>query len=178
MKIRLTFTEEHIALIKALDFKKIDFMEIMNTFPGVDREESVVDRWDETTGKPLAINSLRVGDLMERYHISIDSVYGIDTFNPWGGTYLWEQISYIIGIRDHAVGGTDEDPDGPKFTDEDMEHMRDLDTYIIGNLPYIEQILHQFCTEGIQPGVTYWAYDHQLIWHRADEDDVKGSKAR
>lgn len=169
MKIKLKFTDEHIALIRALDFKKIDIREIVDRFSVVDDEVSVVE-----DGRVV---EYRVGDIMDRLHIDSDNLYGIDNFNLWGGTYIWEQMAYILGIYDRVIESTKEDPDGPKFPEEDMEHMRDLDCFIVSNLVYIEQILHQFCTEGIQPGVTYWAYDHQLIWHRADEKDKPNDRA-
>lgn len=150
MKVRLTFTNEHIALIKALNFTKFD-----------------------------------------------DSHYGIDNYNIWGGTYIWEQMAYILGYQNAMVPSTMEDPTGPKFyksvwtgldengkrvvvTDKEegeklgfeeidvLEHFKDLDSYMITNLTYIMDILLQFCTEGIQPGVTYWAYDYQRIWHKEE----------
>lgn len=166
MKIKLKFTDDHIALIRALDFKKIDIREIIERFSVIDQEVAIVEGDTQV--------EYRIGEILDRFHIEPDNVYGLDNFNLWGGTYLWEQIAYIIGIYDHVIESTKEDPDGPKFPEEDMAYMKDLDCFIISNLLYIEQILHQFCTEGIQAGVTYWAYDHQLIWHRADEnDDIK-----
>ena len=55
---------------------------------------------------------------------------------------------------------------GPRYPDEDMEHMKDLDSWFITNLSNIMEILIQFCTEGIQAGVTYWCYDYQHIWYK------------
>ena len=150
MKIKLNFTNEHIALIKALNFTKFD-----------------------------------------------DSHYGIDNYNIWGGTYIWEQMAYILGYQGAIIPSTMEDPTGPKFYDlvytgidkngkriitldeneakelglESMnvlEHLRDLDAYMITNLKHIMDLLLQFCTEGIQAGVTYWAYDYQSIWHKEE----------
>lgn len=150
MKIKIKFTDEHIALIKAFNFAKFD-----------------------------------------------DSHYGIDNYNIWGGTYIWEQMAYILGYHGAIVPSTIEDPTGPKFyktvwtgLDENgcrfvsvdkpqdttgleemdvLEHMKDLDSFMITNLPYIMDILLQFCTEGIQAGVTYWAYDYQRIWHKDEQ---------
>ena len=150
MKITLNFTDEHIALIKALNFTKFD-----------------------------------------------DSHYGIDNYSLWGGTYLWEQMALILGYQGAIIPSSIEDPTGPKFyktcytgLDENgrrvittnkeeaeklgmteidvLEHLRDLDSYVITNISYIMDIVLQFCTEGIQPGVTYWAYDYQRIWHKED----------
>lgn len=150
MKIKLNFTNEHIALIKALNFTKFD-----------------------------------------------DSHYGIDNYNIWGGTYIWEQMAYILGYQGAMIPSTMEDPTGPKFyelvytgidengkriitLDENeakergleqmnvLEHLRDLDAYMITNLKHIMDLLLQFCTEGIQAGVTYWAYNYQGIWHKEE----------
>lgn len=160
MKIKLTFTEEHIALIKALDFNQIDFAEILKSYDQYNHRTRM-----EVRGETV---DCTVGDVLEKYHIGIDSIYGFDNFNLWGGTYLWEQIAWIIGIHDHAYPETLEDPAGPKFPPEDMEHMIELDSFIVTHLKHIIDLLLQFCTEGIQPGVTYWCYDHQNIWHKED----------
>lgn len=129
MKIKLTFTPDHIALIRALNFEKFD-----------------------------------------------DNHYGLDNYCLWGGTYIWEQIAFILGIHDHAYPETLEDPTGPKFPPEDMERMRDLDSFMVEHLQHIEEILHQFCTEGIQPGVTYWCYDYQRLWHKEEAPKQEPSK--
>jgi len=150
MKIKLNFTDEHIALIKALNFTQFD-----------------------------------------------DSHYGIDNYSIWGGTYLWEQMAYILGYQGAMIPSTMEDPTGAKFyetvytgIDENgkrvvvvdkeegeklglepinvLEHLKDLDAYMITNLKNIMDLLLQFCTEGIQAGVTYWAYDYQGIWHKEE----------
>ena len=122
MKIKLNFTNEHIALIKALNFTQFD-----------------------------------------------DSHYGIDNYNIWGGTYIWEQMAYILGYQGAMVPSTMEDPTGPKFYETVYTGiLRDLDAYMITNLRNIMDLLLQFCTEGIQPGVTYWAYDYQRIWHKEE----------
>ena len=137
----------------------------------------------------------RIGDILDRFNIGIDNVYGFDMYNLWGGTYIWEQMAYILGYQNAMIPSTMEDPTGPKFyktvwtgldengkrvvvTDKEegeklgfeeidvLEHFKDLDSYMITNLTYIMDILLQYCTEGIQPGVTYWAYDYQRIWHK------------
>ena len=164
MKIKLTFTEEHIALIKAMNFSQIDFEEILKSYDQYNiRTRILLPNGGE--------EDCTVGDVLEKYHIGIDSVYGFDNFNLWGGSFLWEQIAWIIGIHDHAYPDTLEDPTGAKFPPEDMEHMIELDSFIVTHLKHIVDLLLQFCTEGIQPGVTYWCYDYQNIWHK--EEDKK-----
>jgi hypothetical protein len=158
MKIKLTFTEEHIALIKALNFEKIDVNDIIKSFEQYNEKVIYVKNNNKVEAT--------LGDILNEYRINIDSIYGVDNFNLWGGTYIWEQMAYILGIQDHVIKGTEEDPTGPKYPDEDMEHMKELDMFILTHLEHIFQLLLQFCTEGIQPGVTYWCFDYEKIWHK------------
>lgn len=189
MKIKLKFTEEHIALIKALNFAKLDIREIMNYYNFIDKNITLVEDFEGRKVK----NSMTVGEFMDKYHITIEGLSGFDTFNLWGGTFVWEQMAYILGYQDAIIPSTKEDPSGPRFYDnvyttigEDgrrvvsleerdgfekvdvIEHFKDLDTFMITNLENIMDLLLQFCTEGIQPGVTYWAYDYQRIWHKEE----------
>ena len=158
MKIKLCFTDEHIALIKAIQFEQINFNEIIKSFSQYDTKVLMGHTEDD-------IKECSLGDILDKYRIEIDSVYGIDTFNLWGGTYVWEQMAYILGLNEHVIEGTEADPTGPKYPDEDMEHMKDLNSFIITHLEHIFEILLQFCTEGIKPNVTYWCYDYERIWH-------------
>lgn len=209
MKIKLTFTDEHIALIKAMNFGNLDVREIMNSYNFVDRNMYVLEptERDEDMVKSytpaeimagleyrkLVCNNYRIGELLDKNHVALDGLFGFDTFNLWGGTFLWEQMAYILGYQDAIVPSTKEDPSGPKFyetvytgLDENgkriisleeheglekmdvIEHLKDLDSFMVTNLTYIMDILLQFCTEGIQKGVTYWAYDYQRIWHKEE----------
>ena len=211
MKIKLNFTNEHIALIKALYFGNLDIREIMNSYNFVDRNLYVLESNETDEGKSknyrlseilaglesgrMVCNHYRIGDLLDKNHVALDGLCGFDTFNLWGGTFIWEQMAYILGFQGAIIPSTLEDPDGPKFYDEVytgidengkrivsvdereglekinvIEHFKDLDSFMVTNLPYIMDILLQFCTEGgIQPGVTYWAYDYQRIWHKEEE---------
>lgn len=122
-KIKLTFTDEHIKLIKCLRFEKIN-----------------------------------------------ENIYGIDNYALWGGTFIYEQMAYILGYADKVIKGSECDVDGPKYPDALIAHFNDLDGFIVDNLQYIEDILHQFCDKGgIKPDTTYVAYDYEGIWHTEDE---------
>ena len=98
-----------------------------------------------------------------------DEHYAIDTYDLFGGTYLYEDMAFILDYMDKVIPGTMEDADGPKFDDETLKHLNELDSFIVENLQNIEDILHQFCTEGIQPGVTYWCNPSEGIWHKEEK---------
>lgn len=99
-----------------------------------------------------------------------DEHYAIDTYDMFGGTYLYEDMALILGYMDKVIPGTMEDADGPKFDDETLNHLNELDSFIVENLQNIEDILHQFCTEGIQVGVTYWCNPSEGIWHKEEKE--------
>lgn len=103
--------------------------------------------------------------LLKEFKIThINDVYvGFDTFNPYGGSYLMENLAMILGNFDKAIEGTEKDYDGRKFGLELEQEMLKLHMYLIDNFEYILSILIQFASEGIKPG-TYTALDYQLIW--------------
>jgi len=82
------------------------------------------------------------------------------------GSHLLEDMSMALGIFDRAIKGTEDDPDGRAFNDEDTEYMLGLHKYIVDNLYYIETLIHQYVTKGgIEVGV-YKAKDNDLIWEK------------
>lgn len=97
-----------------------------------------------------------------------DEYFAIDTYDMFGGTYLYEDMALILGCMDKVIPGTMEDADGPKFDNDTLNHFNELDSFIVENLQNIEDILHQFCTEGIQSGVTYWCNPTEGIWHKEE----------
>lgn len=107
-----------------------------------------------------------------------DSRYGFDNYCLFGGTFLYEQMALILGVADQVIPGTEESVYGPQYPDELMERFNDLDAFIVTNLPYIIDILTQFCTEGIQTGVEYWCNDMERIWHKKEEKEDKKSRKR
>jgi hypothetical protein len=98
-KIKLTFTDEHIALIKALNFSQIDVNEIIKSFEQYNKEvliindpdkfyENVKDVQTKIINKdtsPSMLNPIKsgveeisIGEILYRNHIDIDNIYGID----------------------------------------------------------------------------------------------------
>lgn len=165
---KISFNEDHIKLIKALRFGKIDtsfFVEAMDHGTEVtkitDNKYKVGHLLKSANGEFVKIDSSIKISLPQEGN---DNLYGIDTLNLWGGTYIYEDMALILGMTDKIIEGTEEDPTGAKFDDETMEYFNELATFIIENLVDIESILHQFCTEGIKVGVTYVCKPNENIW--------------
>lgn len=98
-----------------------------------------------------------------------DSRYGIDNYNLFGGTFLYEQMALILDKADQVIPGTEESIYGPQYPDEIIDYFNELDSFIVANLPYIIDILTQFCDEGIKPGVEYVCVDRERIWKKNEK---------
>lgn len=115
MKLKITFNEDHIKLIKNL-----------------------------------------------RFH-DFNTKVGIDKFDVFGNSRLWEDMARILGVFDHVRPETIEDWDGAKFDNETTDRLRELADFLGDNILEIEEILHQHCDEGIKIG-TYTCLDNVRIW--------------
>lgn len=94
--------------------------------------------------------------------------YGLDLNSLYGGSYVNEDISYILGKYDEHVPGTEESAEGPRFPEELENHFSELHSYILENLGDIEEIVHQFVGKGgITPG-TYVSRNNQHFWTREE----------
>ena len=93
-----------------------------------------------------------------------DKHYGLDTYGLWGGTYLYEQMANILGYQDKVITETIESNLGARYEKEYEERMMEYDSFILENLVFIEEILHQFCDKGgLKPGI-YSCIDYVRIW--------------
>lgn len=93
---------------------------------------------------------------------------GFDLNSLYGGSFLLEDISYILGCYDKHIEGTEDKATGPEFETELMDHMLELHEYIMNNINLIEEIVHQFIGKGgITPG-TYSCDRFDHIWKRED----------
>lgn len=90
--------------------------------------------------------------------------WGIDLNSIYGGSFLLEDVSYIIGVYDQHIPGTEENAMGPEFPQDLEEYMYGLHMYIWENLNYIEDIVHQFSIKGGVTSGTYKCKDYERIW--------------
>lgn len=86
-----------------------------------------------------------------------------------GGTHLLEDMSFALGMHDRYIKGTEEDPDGVAFSEEDTNMMMDLYNYVSENLFYIETLIHQFSVKGGISKGTYKCIDSELIWEKESD---------
>lgn len=90
--------------------------------------------------------------------------YGINYSEFYGPGFLFERIALILGKYFDYIPGTEEDPDGAKYSEEFTDYMWELHSYIQDNIDSIEELVHQFVNKGgLVPG-TYTCKSYEHIW--------------
>lgn len=97
-----------------------------------------------------------------------DNMSGFDTYDLYGGTYLYEDMAFILGKFDQMIPGTENNPMGRQFPEELVKYFKELDEFIIENLSDLENIVHQFIRNGLKPGI-YETIDYEQIWKFKEE---------
>lgn len=85
------------------------------------------------------------------------------------GMHLMEDMAMALGIYDRAIKGTEDDPEGRAFSDEDTEYMLSLHKYVIDNLYELETLIHQYVVKGGLEATVYKAKDNELLWVKEEK---------
>ena len=80
-------------------------------------------------------------------------------------THILSDVALILGLKDKAIKGTENDSDGEAYPDDVEKYMLETYKYVSENLFYIETLLHQMATVGLSPG-EYICRDNELIWEK------------
>lgn len=104
----------------------------------------------------------KVTDETERHEV----FYAIDLNSLYGGNFVFEDIARILDFYDQVIPDTEFLSTGPRYPKEVEDYMWETHCYIVDNLHYIEQILHQYCAKGGITAGTYTSKINQLIWSK------------
>lgn len=88
---------------------------------------------------------------------------GFDTYALYPESQLFDFMAMVLGLQDKRIPDTIYNPMGSSYDKETTEKLMEIDGYIVENLTFIEEILHQFCDVGIKPG-TYTCLANNRIW--------------
>lgn len=88
--------------------------------------------------------------------------WGIDQWNLFGGSYVLEDVSIIIGKYDQAYDR--DSATGPRFDKELEDYMWGLYEYIYENLTFIMDLVLKFSNKGGLKVGTYKCIDYELDW--------------
>lgn len=100
--------------------------------------------------------TLSEGTASERF------AWGIDQWNLFGGTFVLEDVSIIIGKYDQAYDR--DSATGPRFDKELENYMWGLYEYIYENLTFILDLVLKFSNKGGLKVGTYKCIDYELDW--------------
>ena len=92
-----------------------------------------------------------------------DYVVGLDNYDLYPISPPLDFIALEFGLQDHKLPSTEENPMGASYDEETEKYLVETHCFIVDNLEYIEEILHQFCDVGIKPG-KYTCLAQQRIW--------------
>ena len=182
-KISLTFTDEHIKIIKCLRFRKIDVKHEKSNLLKYTRDiENSLEYsgCDEATKEEVkeAINGIEQISRIDKVYADedYDKYYGFDTYDFFMNDDESLFLSYILGYKDE-LDEIEQKKLDLKLEESDVkrdkeikEHFGELMDFIFTNIIHIEDILHQRCDKGgIQAGVKYVSLDHEGIWYTEEE---------
>lgn len=107
--------------------------------------------------------------LQEKKNFDENKTITIDSSHLYSiGFGLVEDIAMALGIYDKAIKGTEDDPEGRAFSEEDTERILALHKYVVDNLFYIEALIHQYVTKGGLEVATYKTKDNEILFEKID----------
>lgn len=125
----------------------------------------------------VTLNEDHINLIKHMWFQDFNSKVGIDKYDIFGGTRLFEDMARILGLYDKVIPETIEDWDGAKFEPDTMKKLRELADFLDENILSIEEILHQHCDEGLKCG-TYTCLDNVRIWKYVEENPEDNGKNR
>jgi len=104
-------------------------------------------------------------DINEKRH---PLTWGIDFYSLYGGSFVFEDIAYILGRYDEHIKGTEENPLGPQFPKEFEDYMWEIHSYIVNNIEYIEDLIHYYCNKGGLTEGVYKCHSNVKDWEKIE----------
>lgn len=167
-KISVVLTDEHIALIRSLYFQRLKSRELV--LPDADSvKDDVLEEFSDLDKDVKARILVVVMKEIKKIKVQpMEDYYGFDSWNLYGGAYLFDDMARILGMYDKVIPESLEKPTGARFPEDIEKHFLELDEYIVNNFTNIEEILHQFCDKGLKAG-KYTCLDRMHIWEYVGE---------
>lgn len=103
-----------------------------------------------------------------------DARYGVDSYDLWGGSFIYEDMALLLGYMDKVIPETLDSPMGARYEDEYQDKMEILAGDFADHLADYEDILHQFCDRGgVLPGRYVSTSKHPLWVYEGPVEDTK-----
>lgn len=166
----LTLTEDHIKLIKAINFETFDIGEFYNTrficdsIKDIESNKTNMDKFGT-----LRTDLIKVKDQLELLSEQKEChAWGINQWNLFGGTFVMEDVALILGHFGDYIPGTEESPMGKQYPKVLEDYFWECYLYIVENIvPIFNLILYYIDKGGIMPG-TYKLNTANYNWEKID----------
>lgn len=80
-------------------------------------------------------------------------IIAVEDKSMYGGSDLLEDVSYILGVYDQHIEGTEENHNGIQFPENIENYIYDLHEYILKHIVEIETLVHYYSNKGgLLPG--------------------------
>lgn len=111
-----------------------------------------------------------------RFRQFTDSQYGIDNYEPWGGSYPIEDMAFMLGYANRVIRSSQNEYLGPVYEAEIQNYLESLADDFAEHLNDYEDILHQFCDKGglipgkysKKSGEVFWNYEGETVKEREE----------
>ena len=90
----------------------------------------------------------------------------IDFFSLYGGSFLYEDISRILGRYDEHIDGTEIEALGPRFESSFEDYMLEIHSYLVNNIEYIEDLVHYYSNKGGLTEGVYQCKSNEKAWRK------------
>lgn len=155
MKKSIILTDEHIKLIKNINFNEFTYGELLNVSTVVDAMKEI-DRTEESQ-KKFGLLRDNLNSVKEQLETISDlkecNAWGVNQWNLFGGSYVMEDVAMILGHYGDYIKGTEDSPLGKQYPKEMEDHWWELYLYIVENIVNIFHIIFYFLDKGgLKPG--------------------------
>lgn len=98
-----------------------------------------------------------------------ESRYGVDGYSLWGGSYVYEDIAFLLGYANRVLRESQNDALGPVYEAEVQKYLDILADDFSEHLTDYEEILHQNCATGLKVG-KYTKKGNEVFWTYVGKD--------
>ncbi len=103
-----------------------------------------------------------------KFKIVDDSKVFLDSYSPYGGDYLIEDLALFFGKLGEFLPGTENSYGGKHYGYDVEESMLVYHRYIVDNISHIISLMVEFVETGLKPG-TYSCIDYKLDWKYSEK---------
>lgn len=168
---KITLTDDHLKLIKNINFESFDLGEYFNT-EYISDAIAEIESSDEMMKKYGSLRDKLVKTKDKLEYVSDRKqcrAWGIDQWSVFGGTWAMEDIALILGCWHKFISGTEENATGREYPEFLEDYFWKLYDDIVSNMEYIISLVLFYTDKGGLTAGVYKCKTSDRIWTKTDE---------